>query len=140
MSSSNNITTASPSSKRRSNYSGKTIDDFSPPPLPSPVVPDFTTLGNQPTQATYQSLIEGRRQIESGEAGEARLRNALQEYPDIARAMYSVLLESRKIVSSSSSSGQMSIVEPPPMKMNSVQLPVGFKSWLQPKQSQVNQD
>lgn len=123
----NNNTT----SKRRNVYRDKTVDDFSPPPLPDPSIPQTSSLGNQPIQETYKYLIEGRLQIDSAD-GELRFRNALQQFPDVAKAMYSVLYESRKIV------GAEGVVEPQPMRMNSVQLPVGYKSWLQPKEGGNN--
>ena len=127
---------------RRIIYGDKTIDDFNPPDILAPTIPEHTTLGNQSTQQTYQTLIEARKQIETAE-GEARFRKALLEFPDVAQAMFSVLLESRKLVaapknsnnnedsSSSSSSSSKLIIEPPAMPLNSVQLPVNCKSWLQ---------
>ena len=111
---------------RRIVYGNKTTDDFALPELPDPPVPAVTSAGGESTQDIYRSLREARRQIDLPE-GEANFRAALRDYPGIARAMFSVLLESRKIVAPDGS-----VVEPPPLQPPPT-LPVGLRSWLQPR-------
>lgn len=138
------------SNSRRIVYGDKTVDDFIAPPLNDPVVPESITVRTpssnsnsnsndnnnvdyRSTQELYIILQEARTQIDTPE-GESRFRSVMQQNPDMARAVYQVLLESRKIISSNENNNNP-IVEPPPMNRNDVQLPVGFKSWLQlPKQ------
>jgi hypothetical protein len=132
---------------RRIIYGEKTVDDFIPPPLNDPVVPESiavrtsssngtSNVEHRNTQELYIILQEARTQIDTPE-GESRFRAVMQQNPDMARAVYQVLLESRKIISNDNNMN--TIVEPPPMNRNDVQLPVGFKSWLQlPKQQSSN--
>ena len=71
------------SSSRRIVFGNKTVDDFRPPPLSEPSVPEKTTLGDQQTQEVYNILAEARRQIDTPE-GETRFRNVMKEYPQLA--------------------------------------------------------
>lgn len=109
-----------------SKYLNKTLLDFSLPDLPEPSLPAVTSAGDKPTHDIYAGLREVRRQLDLPER-EAHIRAALLEDPAVAKAMYAVLLESRKIIDKDGRT-----IEPPPLQPAPT-LPVGCKSWLQQK-------
>ena len=122
----NAAASATSTTTRRHVYSSKTVTDFAPPPMHDPTVPAVTSAGGQTTHDIYRMIHEARRQIDLAD-GEARFRSSLHEYPDIARAMYSVLLEAGKVTAPDGTPIETPPMNPPP------HLPVGYKSWLQPK-------